>query len=120
MSGIAKNDPSNISAAPNTRPEHHLHDTSEPLPGAKGAAPAFDYRPEIIEHTPSSALNENRDNELGQTNPATQKASGGNTAFNTKRPLDVRPTSAGKPGRDLFWLPPVEPTHRWCGHRWRE
>lgn len=32
------------------RPEHHMHDTSEPLPGARGAAPAADYTTSNIEN----------------------------------------------------------------------
>lgn len=29
---------------------HHVHSDNEPLPGARGAAPAVDYTPETIEH----------------------------------------------------------------------
>ncbi|KAH9476820.1 hypothetical protein JR316_0010735 [Psilocybe cubensis] len=29
---------------------HHVHSDNEPLPGARGAAPAVDYTPDTIEH----------------------------------------------------------------------
>lgn len=29
---------------------HHVHSENEPLPGARGAAPAVDYTPETIQH----------------------------------------------------------------------
>ncbi|KAF8153988.1 hypothetical protein B0H34DRAFT_719922 [Crassisporium funariophilum] len=35
----------------NSGPHHHIHGDSEPIPGARGAAPTVDYTPETIERT---------------------------------------------------------------------
>ncbi|TFK37589.1 hypothetical protein BDQ12DRAFT_146541 [Crucibulum laeve] len=36
---------------PDTRPSHHIHNTSDPLPGTKGASPTVDYSAETLEHS---------------------------------------------------------------------
>ncbi|KAH7906859.1 hypothetical protein BJ138DRAFT_1093573 [Hygrophoropsis aurantiaca] len=43
-----------------TRPAHHIHKSSEPLPGSnsRAAAQTQDYSPDTIERTPSSALHD--------------------------------------------------------------
>ncbi|CAA7262645.1 unnamed protein product [Cyclocybe aegerita] len=49
---IAANDMSNtnITEELRTGPHHHVHRENEPLPGATGGAPTFDYSPETIDH----------------------------------------------------------------------
>ncbi|KAJ3514944.1 hypothetical protein NLJ89_g2066 [Agrocybe chaxingu] len=41
----------NITEELRTGPHHHVHRENEPLPGATGGAPTFDYSPETIDHT---------------------------------------------------------------------
>ncbi|KAJ7482168.1 hypothetical protein B0H11DRAFT_1213144 [Mycena galericulata] len=91
------------------RPEHHVHKASEPLPGARGGAPAVDYNAETMERVPSSMWD---DAEGGAMKP-TREASALNT--HTQRPgmgerqsstadLDAK-TGAGSgvgPGRTAF------------------
>jgi hypothetical protein len=125
MSGIPMNNESyNIdSVPPSTRPEHHLHDTSDRLPGAKGAAPTVDYSVGTVDRTPSSAWDDqptthrtDRGNHHSTTThsstthhptshtgldsakpPMTRSDSAkGKTAFETERPLGVKPTPAGQ------------------------
>lgn len=69
-------------------PEHHIHDSSEPLPGNRGANPAVDYSAGAMDRTPSSVWNDAAP--TGQSHPE------GRTAFNSERPLDVQPTAVGK------------------------
>ncbi|KAH7925016.1 hypothetical protein BV22DRAFT_1129365 [Leucogyrophana mollusca] len=62
-----------------SRPAHHIHDSSEPLPGSKSrsAAQAQDYSPASIERTPSSALRDTTASSDAQdTAPRTQNLSG--------------------------------------------
>lgn len=40
-----------------TRPMHHVHTDSEPLPGARGGATAVDYSADNIEHTGTQNFN---------------------------------------------------------------
>jgi len=71
------------------RPEHHVHDSSEILPGARGAqAGAYDYTPETLDRTPSAAWGLAAE----PTEPIGQE---GKNAFNSDRPLNVEPTSQG-------------------------
>ncbi|KAJ7716477.1 hypothetical protein DFH07DRAFT_947595 [Mycena maculata] len=44
--------------SPEVRPEHHVHKMSEPLPGARGGAPAADYNPETMARLPSAVWTE--------------------------------------------------------------
>ncbi|KAF5361488.1 hypothetical protein D9758_006207 [Tetrapyrgos nigripes] len=72
---------------PTTRPEHQVHGSSDPLPGARGAqSGAVDYSPETIERLPASHLND-------QGAPAVHGE--GQNAFNSDRPMNVQPTPAG-------------------------
>jgi len=75
------------------RPEHHIHDSSEPLPGAQ---PAVDDSTNAMERTPSSAFDpENIDNPNMQTNFARSGSAAGQTAFNSERPMNVQPAQEG-------------------------
>src|ERR1700733_264681 len=81
---------------PITRPEHQIHDSSDPLPGARGTQPAADYSATTMERTPSSAFDpENIESPNVQTNMARSGSATGQTAFNSERPMDVQPTSEG-------------------------
>ncbi|KAF8064221.1 hypothetical protein FPV67DRAFT_1504019 [Lyophyllum atratum] len=94
MTGISTNTNStNPTYAPSeaTRPEHHIHNTDEPLPGAKGAAPTTDYSARTVERTPSSAFQEQPSHISHAAPPEKQ----GKNAHNTERPRDVKPTSTG-------------------------
>ncbi|GLB44580.1 hypothetical protein LshimejAT787_1702070 [Lyophyllum shimeji] len=83
----------NPDTAPSAQPGHRLHDSSEPLPGVKGAAPTNDYTPGTMDRTPSSRFrNEERSTHV--THAASSHGQGKN-AFNSERPLDVQPTEAG-------------------------
>lgn len=75
--------------------EHHVHRESDPLPGsgAKGAATSFDYSAGMMEKE-SSALHLNSDSNP-QDYPDTSETQGGQNAFNSERPLDVRPAPEG-------------------------
>lgn len=94
------------SVPPSTRPEHHLHDTSDRLPGVNGAAPTVDYRVDTMDRTSSEAWN-NQPNTthhptnhtgLDSTKPpmARSDSAKGNTAFETERPLGVKPAPEGQ------------------------
>jgi hypothetical protein len=85
---------------PNTRPEHQVHGSSDPLPGARGAPPAADYSTATMERTPSSAFDSDSiDNPY--TQPNMDRATG-QAAFNSERPLDVRAAPEGAP--DLIFI----------------
>lgn len=109
----------NIDSIP-PRPEHHLHNTNERLPGAQGGAPTIDYSAETMNHTPNAALGGQstlhrdthhttpRDSATHHSTshtgldsnkpPMTRTDSAkGKTAFDEERPLGVKPTPAGKP-----------------------
>src|SRR6266481_6111179 len=82
---------------PITRPEHQMHDSSDPLPGARGAQPAADYSTNTMERTPSFAFDPaNIDNPDVPTNMARSGSAVGQTAFNSERPMDVRPAPEGQ------------------------
>ncbi|KAI0030451.1 hypothetical protein K488DRAFT_54231 [Vararia minispora EC-137] len=66
------------------RPTHHVHDSSEPLPGARGARPAADYSIDTLEGRTQQ-----------EQNIADTHETRGANAFNTERPMDVRPTDEG-------------------------
>ncbi|KAF9264495.1 hypothetical protein L218DRAFT_862576 [Marasmius fiardii PR-910] len=82
------------------RPEHHVHGSSDPLPGNRGVDPSIDYRAETIEQSgPNTTWNEGDERQFaaGQTGAAGQRSGAheGKTAFNTERPLNVQPSEAG-------------------------
>lgn len=106
------------SAALNTsRPQHQLHDSSQPLPGSgsRAAVPTQDYSPANIERMSSSEIHgkqataESDDTDStratigtpsgGRTAPDLDshqsESARGNTAFTTERPLGVQPTPEG-------------------------
>jgi hypothetical protein len=79
-----------------TSPEHHIHNSSDPLPGARGAQPAVDYSTNTMERTPSSTFDpENIDEPNTQTNFARSGSAAGQTAFNNERPMNVQPAPEG-------------------------
>jgi hypothetical protein len=81
---------------PITRPEHQMHNSSDPLPGTRGTQPAADYSATTMERTPSSAFDpENLENPNVQTNMARSGSATGQTAFNSERPMNVQPASEG-------------------------
>ncbi|KAH9980579.1 hypothetical protein BJV74DRAFT_856270 [Russula compacta] len=63
----------------NGPPQHQLHSPNEPLPGSR-----TDLQPSEAQHLKKSPSHEE----------VTQRAQGQN-AFNSERPLDVRPTQSG-------------------------
>ncbi|KAF8890716.1 hypothetical protein BD779DRAFT_1516622 [Infundibulicybe gibba] len=95
------------------RPEHHLHDSTDPLPGTKGISPAPDYSPETMERLPSSAFNDQPQKNWNETSPLTnrhsalggvpstkpepqrQRSAEGTTAFTDDRPMNVKPAPTG-------------------------
>ena len=82
---------------PTTRPEHQVHGSSDPLPGARGVQPAADYSAATMEHAPSSAFDpENIDNPHIQTNLPRWSSTSDQAAFDSERPLDTRPVPEGK------------------------
>jgi hypothetical protein len=79
-----------------TAPEHHIHESSEPLPGQRGAAPTTDYSVSTMERAPSSAADpSNVDNKNTSTDFARSGSTGSQTASNTERPMGVQPVSEG-------------------------
>ena len=105
-------------AALNTsRPQHQLHDSSQPLPGSesRGATQTQDYSPENIERMSSSFIHGKTESASSRgsvddadsaratrgtpsavgTGAGVSETARGNTAFTTDRPLDVQPTSEG-------------------------
>ncbi|KAF7345052.1 hypothetical protein MVEN_01668100 [Mycena venus] len=88
-----------------TRPEHHVHKASEPLPGARGGAPAADYSAETMERLPSSvwqnddASQPTREISESQTArpelPERSNSATGRTAFSGERPLNTEPHPEG-------------------------
>ncbi|KAG5651536.1 hypothetical protein H0H81_008298 [Sphagnurus paluster] len=89
----------NTATAPiSSRPEHHLHNPDEPLPGAKGSARTTDYSADTIDHAPSSAFREDQPRNISGAAGAPlghSTHSQGRNAFSSERPLDVEPTSRG-------------------------
>jgi hypothetical protein len=106
------------SAGLNTsRPQHQLHDSSQPLPGSgsRAAEQTQDYSPANIERMPSSVIHgkaasvESDDADstratmgtpsAGRTAPGLDsnqsESARGNTAFIGERPLGVQPTPEG-------------------------
>ncbi|KAF7290570.1 hypothetical protein MIND_01297100 [Mycena indigotica] len=62
MSSINNTIPTNTTSTTGpARPEHHIHHDSEPLPGARGAAPAADYSPDNMERVASSTWQQGGD-----------------------------------------------------------
>jgi len=93
-------------------PEHHVHDTYEPLPGAQGAAPTNDYSAATIERLPSSAWKDlpqppsthaaSRSSDNAADRPpqqtsasATHHSESGVNAFNSDRPMNTEPAPGG-------------------------
>lgn len=86
-----------MASQPIARPEHRLHDSSQPLPGARGAAPAADYSTATMERTPSSALDtDGIDNMATSNNFARAGGASGDNAFNSERPTDMQPAPEGQ------------------------
>ncbi|KAI3612723.1 hypothetical protein WG66_014728 [Moniliophthora roreri] len=91
-------DNSNLNTAA-VRPEHHVHGSSDPLPGNRGVG-AVDYSAENIERTPTTNWDENKERQFAadQTQHQTMmhdSQQSGKNAFNTERPMNVQPTEAG-------------------------
>ncbi|KAJ7206065.1 hypothetical protein GGX14DRAFT_568521 [Mycena pura] len=76
----------NNTTSPEIRPEHHLHDASEPLPGARGGAPAADYSAGNMERLSSSVW---QDADAGAPTRETTDAQG-----DSARPAMERTNSA--------------------------
>lgn len=75
-------------SAPIQRPEHHIHDSSQPLPGARGGDQTIDYSPESIERAPPAAF---EDANIDSIPPSTHHGESVSNAYNEDRPLDVQP-----------------------------
>lgn len=74
--------PVNSTAQDDAPPQHRIHRSNEPLPGAHD-----DYQPSELPHPSESRFRE-------------EVATGeeGQSAFNPERPLDVQPTQTGMCG----------------------
>ncbi|KAJ7873111.1 hypothetical protein B0H14DRAFT_2721003 [Mycena olivaceomarginata] len=94
------------------RPEHHVHSANEPLPGARGGAPAADYTPETMERVSSSVWQDadasqptretaelhgdfDNSNSTRPELPERQDSAKGRTAFSGERPLNTEPHPEG-------------------------
>ncbi|KAJ7717553.1 hypothetical protein B0H16DRAFT_1610725 [Mycena metata] len=86
------------------RPEHHVHKSSEPLPGARGGAPAADYTAEHMERLPSSVWQDadasqptREAAELSTVKPELERthSATGRTAISGDRPTNIEPHSEG-------------------------
>lgn len=82
-----------------SRPQHHVHDTSDPLPGVGGAPAPADYSAGVMERIPSSVLNDTQtldtnevDSTVQPSIPRTQSASG-QTDASLESPTSEQPTS---------------------------
>ncbi|KAF7980453.1 hypothetical protein HWV62_38312 [Athelia sp. TMB] len=73
------------------RPEHHIHSSTQPLPGARGGDSTYDYSPATIERAPDSAL-DNADIDNFRT-PSDMDQ--GANSYTEERPLDVQPAPEG-------------------------
>ncbi|KAG0699603.1 hypothetical protein DFH29DRAFT_983463 [Suillus ampliporus] len=105
MSSSSQNNTDNA-VLDTSRPQHQLHDSSQPLPGSgsRAAAQTQDYSPANIERMSSSVIHgKNASTESDDadstratrgTVPDSQQARG-NTAFTSDRPLGVQPTQEG-------------------------
>ncbi|KAG1767372.1 hypothetical protein EV702DRAFT_754999 [Suillus placidus] len=105
----------NNAALNTSRPQHQLHDSSQPLPGSgsRAAVQTQDYSPANIERMPSSVVHgkdtptESDDADSTRATIGTPSAgrtardshqsesARGNTAFTSERPLGVQPTPEG-------------------------
>ncbi|KAL0952796.1 hypothetical protein HGRIS_007021 [Hohenbuehelia grisea] len=79
---------------------HIHHDSSDPLPGVKGAPAPADYSTNAFDRTSSNTWNEAQENSFvtGQGHGGVQHRTGsaqGENAFNSNRPMNVQPTEAG-------------------------
>ncbi|KAJ7074522.1 hypothetical protein C8F01DRAFT_1100754 [Mycena amicta] len=97
MSSMNDNIPTTTTTAATatpTRPEHHVHRDSEPLPGsgARGAAPTADYSAENMERLPSKVWQES------ETTGAAMKPSRelGDIAGDERPAMDRSNSSSGK------------------------
>ncbi|KIK65011.1 hypothetical protein GYMLUDRAFT_39421 [Collybiopsis luxurians FD-317 M1] len=80
-----------------TRPSHHVHQSNDPLPGAKRGVNAVDYSAETMERTPGT-WNERTEEQFARDQPGMMDSSEhhqGKNAFTESRPMDVEPTPAG-------------------------
>ncbi|KZP08897.1 hypothetical protein FIBSPDRAFT_760747 [Athelia psychrophila] len=80
---------------PIQRPEHHLHGSSQPLPGARGGDATTDYSPEAIERAPPSAFD---DANIDSIPPSTHHGESASNAYDEDRPLDVQSAPEGGVG----------------------
>ncbi|KAG1731027.1 hypothetical protein EDB19DRAFT_1641009 [Suillus lakei] len=105
----------NNAALNTSRPQHQLHDSSQPLPGfgSRATVQTQDYSPANIERMSSSVIHgkdtptESDDADstrathgtpsAGDTGPDSHQSESarGNTAFTSERPLGVQPTPEG-------------------------
>ncbi|KAK7055070.1 hypothetical protein R3P38DRAFT_2844941 [Favolaschia claudopus] len=83
----------NTTGVSEPRPEHHVHKASEPLPGARGGAPAADYSADTMERLPSSVW-QNADPSQPTRELDTDESDGRN-AFSSERPLNTQPHPEG-------------------------
>ncbi|EGN94834.1 hypothetical protein SERLA73DRAFT_187902 [Serpula lacrymans var. lacrymans S7.3] len=109
-----------------TRPTHHIHDSSEPLPGsgARNATSAQDYTPANIERTPSSAIHESstpsdalsQRSTGGYDSPDSTRATMGSPAVGTGAggashiSYNQQKSSQGKSALDSDRQPDVQPS----------
>jgi hypothetical protein len=91
----------NLTTGTEARPEHHVHKSSEPLPGARGGAPTADYSADTMERLPSSVWQDadpsqptRETSELQTTRPDTTPS--GRNAFSEQRPLNTEPHPEGE------------------------
>jgi hypothetical protein len=75
----ANTKPANSTAQGDATPQHRVHSPNEPLPGARD-----DRQPSEFSQSDGSRFHEEVADEQGQN------------AFNSERPLDVRPTQIGR------------------------
>ncbi|TFK47113.1 hypothetical protein OE88DRAFT_1666395, partial [Heliocybe sulcata] len=73
-------------------PSHRVHGSEDPVPGARGVAPAADYSAEATEHWNDRGVNAESAAAAGM--PRSQSGQG-QTAFEDDRPLGTQPVSGG-------------------------
>lgn len=85
-------------------PQHHAHKLDEPLPGARGAAPAANYSTDVTND--SNVWKDSNERQFGAGTDTSRVMAGGqhsesaetevkHDAFHEARPLGVRETSRG-------------------------
>jgi hypothetical protein len=79
------------------RPQHHVHKSSDPLPGAQGGGSTIDYSATAVERIPSAIMETTDIDTLNTTRPDMPERSNsakGRTAFGGQLP-DTKPHSEG-------------------------